>query len=72
MKHFADCIHGLMVKLKLGAYLHWTALLDTYRASIRVPVVGCFHPLSWIGSVLGKLQVEQVDAILIVPKPCRY
>lgn len=38
----------------------------------RVPLVWVFPPFELIGSVLGKLQVERVDAILVVPKFRRY
>ena len=38
----------------------------------RVPLVWVFPPLGLIGSALGKLHVEQVDAIWVVPRFHRY
>ena len=38
----------------------------------RLPLLWVFPPFEIVGEVIGKLQPEQTDAILVVPKFRRY
>ncbi len=38
----------------------------------RLPLLWVFPPFELVGEVIGKIQLEQTDAILVVPKFRRY
>lgn len=38
----------------------------------RMPLLWVFPPFELVGEVIGKLQLEQTDAILVVPKFCQF